>query len=217
MFEAAARRERDEQLSDRVGVALPVRPTVADRPVVNTRRQSGFRTGMDRDERTVSVLPTICGVRNSDYPNEPGCSLGAGHDRIADPEDPSVFYDHARPGAGAWWNEPDGPVHHHAPKEACRADCPASDRYLIRTGQGSAIVSSRRAPALSAVTQEHQHPAYYNQVPGVECWDVAKYFSFLRGNAIKYLWRAGAKGNVRADLLKAREYIDAELAELDGE
>ena len=37
------------------------------------------------------------------------------------------------------------------------------------------------------------HPDHYNQVPGVECIDVVRYFDFDRGNAIKYIWRAGSK------------------------
>ena len=34
---------------------------------------------------------------------------------------------------------------------------------------------------------------------------------FLRGNAIKYLWRADAKGSTVQDLLKAQWYIQREL------
>jgi hypothetical protein len=58
------------------------------------------------------------------------------------------------------------------------------------------------------------NPPHYNQVPGVECIDVTKHFSFLRGNAIKYLWRAGHKGDIRQDLEKAIFYIRKELDEL---
>ena len=62
------------------------------------------------------------------------------------------------------------------------------------------------------------HPSHYTDVvPGVECIEVTQHFSFLRGNAIKYLWRAGAKGNLREDLEKARWYIDRELANIAGE
>jgi hypothetical protein len=59
------------------------------------------------------------------------------------------------------------------------------------------------------------HPSHYGQVPGVECIDVVEHFSFLRGNALKYLWRAGGKGDPRQDLLKARWYIDREIAGLE--
>lgn len=59
------------------------------------------------------------------------------------------------------------------------------------------------------------HPSHYTDVvPGIECIDVTEHFDFLRGNAIKHLWRAGAKGNLRQDLEKARWYIDREIANL---
>lgn len=59
------------------------------------------------------------------------------------------------------------------------------------------------------------HPSHYTAVvPGVECIEVTEHFGFLRGNAIKYLWRAGAKGDAVTDLEKARWYIDRELANL---
>lgn len=61
------------------------------------------------------------------------------------------------------------------------------------------------------------HPSHYvEQVPGIECIQVTEHFSFLRGNAIKYLWRAGSKGNALEDLKKARWYIDREIANLEN-
>lgn len=38
---------------------------------------------------------------------------------------------------------------------------------------------------------------------------------FLIGNAIKYLSRAGKKGPLKEDILKARHYLDKLLDELD--
>lgn len=59
------------------------------------------------------------------------------------------------------------------------------------------------------------HPEHYNAHPsGVECIDVAECFGFSIGNAIKYLWRAGLKGDAVEDLEKARWYIDREIARL---
>ena len=37
--------------------------------------------------------------------------------------------------------------------------------------------------------------------------------NFARGNVIKYVCRAGRKGDIRADLLKALWYLQRELAE----
>ena len=65
------------------------------------------------------------------------------------------------------------------------------------------------------MTDAVDHPSHYTDVvPGIECIQVTEHFGFLRGNAIKYLWRAGAEGDVLQDLEKARWYIDREIASL---
>lgn len=62
------------------------------------------------------------------------------------------------------------------------------------------------------------HPPHYTSHPsGVECITVTEHMSFLRGNAVKYLWRAGDKGNELEDLRKARWYLDREIANLEAE
>ena len=62
------------------------------------------------------------------------------------------------------------------------------------------------------------HPEHYaSVVPGIECIQVTQWFNFNRGNAIKYLWRAGSKGGDREhaeDLRKAIKYINFELERL---
>ena len=59
-------------------------------------------------------------------------------------------------------------------------------------------------------------PAHYQLSDGLEAIDVIDQAvedpaSFYRGNAIKYLLRAGRKGDARQDLEKARWYIDREI------
>lgn len=57
-----------------------------------------------------------------------------------------------------------------------------------------------------------EHPAHYTQHPsGVECIVVTEHYNFCIGNAIKYLWRAGLKGDPIEDLKKAKWYIDREI------
>ena len=61
------------------------------------------------------------------------------------------------------------------------------------------------------------HPTHYTAHPsGVECITVTEHFNFNRGNAIKYIWRAGSKGDELEDLKKARWYLDREIARLGG-
>lgn len=62
------------------------------------------------------------------------------------------------------------------------------------------------------------HPPHYTSHPsGIECIAVTEYMNFCVGNAMKYLWRAGQKGDVLEDLKKARWYIDREIQRLQQE
>ena len=60
------------------------------------------------------------------------------------------------------------------------------------------------------------HPKHYTQHPsGVECIDIVEHMNFNLGNAIKYIWRAGDKGDIIEDLRKAAWYLNREIARLD--
>jgi hypothetical protein len=61
------------------------------------------------------------------------------------------------------------------------------------------------------------HPDHYNQVPNIECIQVVEWFNFNRGNAIKYIWRAGLKGDASVDLKKAIRYLEFELERMNQE
>lgn len=62
------------------------------------------------------------------------------------------------------------------------------------------------------------HPPHYNGHPsGVECIDVAEGFNFNIGNAVKYLWRAGLKGEALEDLEKACWYVRREIERVKNE
>jgi phosphoserine phosphatase len=61
------------------------------------------------------------------------------------------------------------------------------------------------------------NPNYYaSKIPNVECIDVTEHMGFCLGNVIKYVWRAGAKGEALEDLKKARWYLDREIARLES-
>ena len=63
-----------------------------------------------------------------------------------------------------------------------------------------------------------EHPAHYTaHASGIECIAITEHFNFCVGNAIKYLWRAGLKGDALEDLRKGRWYIDREIARLEAE
>jgi len=55
-------------------------------------------------------------------------------------------------------------------------------------------------------------PIHYCSHPsGIECIEITEHFNFCIGNAIKYLWRAGLKGEAIEDLEKAAWYVNREL------
>lgn len=56
------------------------------------------------------------------------------------------------------------------------------------------------------------HPRHYTGHPsGIECIEITEHMGFCIGNAIKYLWRAGLKGDDIEDLRKAAWYIQREI------
>lgn len=62
------------------------------------------------------------------------------------------------------------------------------------------------------------HPAHYTSHPsGIEAIQITRHHNFNIGNAIKYLWRAGLKGNMHVvDLEKAIWYINDEIERIQN-
>lgn len=62
------------------------------------------------------------------------------------------------------------------------------------------------------------NPPHYREHPsGVECIQVTEHMNFCLGNAMKYIWRAGLKGDAIEDLKKAAWYLDREIKRLEEE
>jgi hypothetical protein len=60
------------------------------------------------------------------------------------------------------------------------------------------------------------HPKHYNSSPsGVECITVVEHMTFNLGNAMKYIWRAGEKGDAKEDIRKAIWYLNRELERIN--
>ena len=66
---------------------------------------------------------------------------------------------------------------------------------------------------MSADVDMVNHPPHYRR-GGMEVIDVIEAFGlgFALGNAVKYILRAGRKGNRLEDLKKARFYVEREIA-----
>jgi len=55
------------------------------------------------------------------------------------------------------------------------------------------------------------NPSHYKSNPsGLECIEFTRLMGFCRGNAFKYLWRAGLKDNRQQDIEKAKWYLEDE-------
>lgn len=52
---------------------------------------------------------------------------------------------------------------------------------------------------------------YCNHPSGIECIEITKHMNFCLGNAVKYIWRAGLKGDAVEDLKKAIKYLEFEI------
>ena len=59
------------------------------------------------------------------------------------------------------------------------------------------------------------NPSHYTSHPsGIEAIEVIRHMNFNLGNATKYIWRAGLKGDGVEDLMKAIFYINDEINRL---
>ena len=57
------------------------------------------------------------------------------------------------------------------------------------------------------------HPGHYTAHPsGIECIQITEHMGFNLGNAMKYIWRCDLKKDAVVDLLKAKFYIEREIA-----
>lgn len=73
------------------------------------------------------------------------------------------------------------------------------------------------SPVVTGLDDPVNHPSHYTDHPsGVECITITEHHNFCVGNAIKYLWRAGLKGDAVEDLKKAAWYIDREIQRLEN-
>lgn len=89
----------------------------------------------------------------------------------------------------------------------------------VRVTGAQLTLADHYVSVLENVVDNVDHPSHYNQYKGLEVIDLVEQMNFNRGNAIKYIARAGFKAPEREleDLEKARWYIDREIQRLKGE
>ena len=96
---------------------------------------------------------------------------------------------------------------------------PGEDWYICYISDSVADVQRRYGELVAKLVDSDpiNHPAHYTTLAGVECIDVVERFNFNRGNTIKYIWRAGHKGNELEDLRKAAWYLNREIERVERE
>jgi hypothetical protein len=68
------------------------------------------------------------------------------------------------------------------------------------------------------MTEQISHPTHYNKGK-TEVWDfiLDQNLDFLLGNVVKYVCRAGSKGDPLTDIKKAKAYVDKYIQHLEAE
>lgn len=83
--------------------------------------------------------------------------------------------------------------------------------FCSETGK-ECVIYRKREDVPPSTPDSITNPSHYTSHPsGVECIQITEHFNFNIGNAIKYLWRAGLKGDAIEDLEKARWYVSREI------
>ena len=85
-----------------------------------------------------------------------------------------------------------------------------------RASGGSVLAALKGRPTETEHDPVAHPPHYCNHPSGIECIQVTEHMNFCRGNAIKYIWRAGEKGDELEDLRKARWYVDREIERIQN-
>jgi hypothetical protein len=102
-------------------------------------------------------------------------------------------------------------------------DGPRREAIYTFEGVGGAGGGPGPMQAAKPVHDSVNHPSHYTSSPAkcsacghpIECIDVVENMGFNIGNATKYAWRAGKKGDAITDLRKSIWYLQREIANLE--
>lgn len=99
---------------------------------------------------------------------------------------------------------------------------PASHGMVSEVGEDTHLSNERIVmpslpPGADKPVETVNHPAHYNQYQGLEIIDLVEQMNFNRGNAVKYIARAGFKSPEKEleDLKKANWYITREIERME--
>lgn len=111
------------------------------------------------------------------------------------------------PRPGYHWQEPGG---HWVKTET---PPPGSSYGSADCGWEERLTPGKVGELLDELREGPVSPSHYKFPGDVQVIDITRHLGFLEGNVIKYVARAGRKGDRREDLLKAKQYLDWLLEE----
>lgn len=77
--------------------------------------------------------------------------------------------------------------------------------------------STPPSPCSSGGETDPVNPSHYRLECGLQVIELTERMGFCLGNVVKYVLRAGKKGDALEDLKKARWYLDREITRLERE
>lgn len=103
--------------------------------------------------------------------------------------------------------------------ESCGCTVPGLQTDDVLNGRESVNSYRERVGKMEEAPDNVNHPSHYNQYKGVEVIDLTEQMNFNRGNAVKYICRAGFKDPEKEleDLEKAKWYLDREINRIKEE
>ena len=92
-----------------------------------------------------------------------------------------------------------------------------TDAQMAETASMNPFTDNGRDYSPRVTVDQVNHPPHYKMV-GIEAIDITEQFNFNRGNAMKYIIRAGKKDPNKEveDLRKAQFYLDREIKRIEG-
>lgn len=137
--------------------------------------------------------------------------------RVTD-ENGAMVYEGSRPNACKLLRQMDSTVLEELTVDLFKGDkqinCLNGTEFLAMFGIGQDL---RKSPGSKTKDVDNvNHPSHYTAYKGIEVIDLTEQMNFNRGNAVKYIARAGLKDpNTEVeDLQKAKWYLEREIARL---
>nr|DAP34959.1 MAG TPA: nucelotide kinase [Caudoviricetes sp.] len=83
-------------------------------------------------------------------------------------------------------------------------------RRFFQGKHGTSKSEKPNEKADAGTTHDKTQPDHYNDIMGMNLWEMVSHLEFIEGNILKYIWRAGLKEGVPAqeDYAKALTYLD---------